>query len=158
MEEALKHFFVRFRSMYHSPVTKRRHAQNFTFCSDTIIWRISNTEWRLLQQWYSGHKINRASYSRHLRYWEVAYGCVHTSLANSTVALRLRHDRFVAYLYEFIIHCHYIINTVSSEIPRHSYCQSWTLRSTLTVKKVKGRLAGSFGTATFRVDCTLPLT
>jgi hypothetical protein len=27
----------------------------------------------------------------------------------------------------------------------------------LKVKNVKGRLAGSFGTATFRVDCTLPL-
>jgi hypothetical protein len=26
------------------------------------------------------------------------------------------------------------------------------------VKGFKGRLAGSFGTANFRVDCTLPLT
>jgi len=142
MEEALKHFFVRVCSMFRALVTKRRHAHNFTFGSNTTIWRISNTECtrRLLQQWCSGRKIN--SYSRHPEYREFAYGCAHTSLANSTVALMLHHDRFLAYHYEFIIHCHFIINTVSSEIPRDSYCQSWTLRSALTVTIVVSQVCG----------------
>lgn len=140
MEEALKHFFVRVCSMYRAPVTKGRYARNSAFCSDTIIWPISNTECRLLQQRCSGRKINGSNYNRHPDYLEVAYGFAPMSLENSTVALRLRHYRFLACHYEFIIHCHFIINTVSSEIPGDSYCQSWTLRSKLIVTIVMSQV------------------
>jgi hypothetical protein len=128
--------------MYRAPVTKVRHAHNSTFCSVTIIWPISNTGCRLLQQRCTGRKIKGSSYNRHPDYLAVAYGFTHTSLANSAVTLKLRHDRFLAYHSEFIIHCHFIINTVSSEIPRDSYCQSWKLRSMLTVTIVMSQVCG----------------
>ena len=60
-------------------------------------------------------------------------------LANSTLARSLRHDRFLANRYEFIIHSHFNVDTVSSETLRDS---NLTLYAYIQISVVVSQFCG----------------